>query len=187
MHHSASPGGYGPEQKAGAELRLLILVIIGVMWVLVLLPPLMRSIREGRPSDSVGSFRRQLTVLERATPGQVRSANPYLGGPVVGYGMTAASARSSRPAASFGSQRRRQAERRRQVFVSLLGVTVVTTLLALLTGQRLLQAVAGLACLLLAGFTWMLLQRQAHASRRTRVAVARMPRIDDDVDAVYRR
>lgn len=164
----------------------MILVIIFMMWVLVLLPPFLRSIREGRPADSVVSFRRQLTVLERASPGQMRSANPYLGGPVTGY-SPALGARSARPASSFGSQRRRQAERRRQVFVSLFGVTAVSTLLAVVIGHRLLQGFAGLACLLLAGFTWMLLRRQAAASHRTKVAVARMPRIDQDAYAAHDR
>src|SRR5262245_52365715 len=38
------------------------------MWVLVLAPPLLRSRSEGRPSTSIGSFRRQLATLSRTAP-----------------------------------------------------------------------------------------------------------------------
>ncbi|HEY1279507.1 MAG TPA: hypothetical protein VGF22_07530 [Acidimicrobiales bacterium] len=38
------------------------------MWVLVLVPPLLRSRSEGRPSTSVGSFRQQLATLSRTGP-----------------------------------------------------------------------------------------------------------------------
>jgi hypothetical protein len=39
------------------------------MWVLVLAPPLLRSRSEGRPSNSIGTFRRQLATLSRTSPG----------------------------------------------------------------------------------------------------------------------
>jgi hypothetical protein len=47
----------------------LVVVILAAMWVLVLVPPLLRSRSEGRPSTSVGSFRHQLATLSRAGPG----------------------------------------------------------------------------------------------------------------------
>jgi hypothetical protein len=43
----------------------LVVVILAAMWVLVLVPPLLRSRSEGRPSTSVGSFRQQLATLSR--------------------------------------------------------------------------------------------------------------------------
>jgi len=50
-------------------VTLLVLVILAVMWAAVLLPPWLRGRSSDRPSDSIHSFRRQLSVLERATPG----------------------------------------------------------------------------------------------------------------------
>jgi hypothetical protein len=46
----------------------LVVVILAAMWVLVLVPPLLRSRSEGRPSTSIGSFRRQLATLSRTSP-----------------------------------------------------------------------------------------------------------------------
>jgi hypothetical protein len=46
----------------------LVVVILAAMWVLVLVPPLLRSRSEGRPSTSVGSFRQQLNTLSRTGP-----------------------------------------------------------------------------------------------------------------------
>ena len=46
----------------------MVVVILAAMWVLVLVPPLLRSRSEGRPSTSVGSFRQQLATLSRTGP-----------------------------------------------------------------------------------------------------------------------
>ena len=43
----------------------LVLVILAVMWVLVLVPPLLRSRTDGRPNHSISSFQRQLRTLQR--------------------------------------------------------------------------------------------------------------------------
>ena len=53
---------------------LLVLVILGLIWAAVLVPPYLQNRREHRPGDSIASFRHQLSVLERATPeGRARS------------------------------------------------------------------------------------------------------------------
>jgi hypothetical protein len=154
----------------------LILVILGVMWVLVLLPPFLRSIREGRPSDSVGSFRRQLTVLERATPGTYRG--PSTMAPVAGLAPRTSSA---------AARRRRQAERRRMVFTGIAVVAVLSGVLGLFTGTRLLLAVGGASFLVLAGFTWLAIQQQgAAASAPAPRRVSRWRPAEDDLFAGYR-
>lgn len=48
---------------------MLVLMILAAVWAAVLLPPFIRSRREGRPGSSVLHFRAQLSTLERATPG----------------------------------------------------------------------------------------------------------------------
>ena len=47
---------------------MLVLVILGLIWGFVLIPPYLQNRRESRPSDSIASFRQQLSVLERTTP-----------------------------------------------------------------------------------------------------------------------
>jgi len=47
----------------------LILLVVAAAWAAVLLPPLFRSRVESRPGSSVSSFRRQLSSLQRSTPG----------------------------------------------------------------------------------------------------------------------
>jgi hypothetical protein len=46
----------------------LVVVILAAMWVLVLVPPLLRSRSDSRPSTSIGSFRQQLATLSRTGP-----------------------------------------------------------------------------------------------------------------------
>ena len=46
----------------------MVVVILAAMWVLVLAPPLLRSRSDGRPSNSIGTFRRQLATLSRTSP-----------------------------------------------------------------------------------------------------------------------
>jgi hypothetical protein len=62
----------------------LIVVILAVAWIVVLVPPLLRSRSDGRPSTSIGSFRQQLATLSRTAPGRrgvVRPLNEPMGVP----------------------------------------------------------------------------------------------------------
>ena len=62
----------------------LIVVILAVAWIVVLVPPLLRSRSDGRPSTSIGSFRQQLATLSRTGPdrgGVVRPLNRPMGVP----------------------------------------------------------------------------------------------------------
>jgi hypothetical protein len=69
IHHAERRDDYRPEKEKGqAGVTPLVVVILAAMWVLVLVPPLLRSRSEGRPSTSVGSFRQQLATLSRTGP-----------------------------------------------------------------------------------------------------------------------
>jgi len=119
---------------------VLVLVILGLIWGFVLIPPYLQTRRESRPGDSIASFRQQLNVLERTTPGG-RSGN--LSRLDVGrYEAPRHQPRSNvaqlaahRPAPSQAAVRRAEVRRRRRdVFVTLLGAVVVTLLLAVALG-----------------------------------------------------
>src|SRR5262245_18959278 len=76
--HGWSRGAeYGPRQHKGrlrSVTTVLVLVIHGFVRGFVFVPPYLQNRRESRPSDSTASFRQQLSVLERTTPGS-RSSN----------------------------------------------------------------------------------------------------------------
>jgi hypothetical protein len=117
---------------------LLVLVILGLIWAAVLVPPYLQNRRESRPGDSIASFRRQLSVLERATPeGRARATVTRLDSrpdwsPAPPMAAAHRPARPAyRPAASSMSAARK---RRRDVFLTLLGAVGVTFLGAVAMG-----------------------------------------------------
>jgi hypothetical protein len=120
------------------------LVILAMMWVLVLVPPLLRSRSDGRPSASVHSFRRQLSTLGRAAPMHAsmsvarvrtpgRPAGAYRPAPQ-GYGHAAPRGYgyASGRAVSLGrmSQRAAAKRRRQNVLLTLVGGAFFTGVVA---------------------------------------------------------
>ena len=124
---------------------MLVLVILGLIWGFVLIPPYLATRRESRPSDSIASFRQQLSVLERTTPGTGATnlarldvgryeAPRYEPRSNVSQ-LAARSSASRRPAPSSAAQRRSEVRRRRRdVFVTLLGAVGVSFALAFVLG-----------------------------------------------------
>jgi hypothetical protein len=108
----------------------LILVVLAVVWVAVLVPPFLRGRREGRPGDSINSFRQQLNVLERAAPsGRASFPSSVIHRPspvrVPPRGYVAPATIASR---------RRARQRRRQVLQVLIGLALLTATLAVAAG-----------------------------------------------------
>ena len=123
---------------------LLVLVILGLIWAAVLVPPYLQNRREHRPGDSIASFRHQLSVLERATPeGRARSLRfdhgrdwapepqAYAPAPAA---RRAGPAVAPRPSASLAVRPSSARKRRKDVFLTLLGAVAVTFLLAIAMG-----------------------------------------------------
>jgi hypothetical protein len=128
----------------------LVLFILAVIWAAVLLPPYLQNRSESRPADSISSFQRQLSVLERRSvvvnPALQRS-NPtraYTAAPMVRIGRNEAK------------------KRRRDVLFTLAGTAAVTLVLAFMLGG--LVWGLHLACDLLLGAYVVLL---AQAQQRT--------------------
>jgi hypothetical protein len=115
---------------------LLVLVILGLIWAAVLLPPYLQNRRESRPGDSIASFRHQLSVLERATPeGRARATVTRIDSrPEWAPTPQMASAYRPRPVARRATTMSATRKRRRDVFVTLLGAVGVTFLLAVALG-----------------------------------------------------
>ncbi|MEO7428632.1 MAG: hypothetical protein ABIY48_04530 [Acidimicrobiales bacterium] len=120
---------------------MLVLVILAAIWAAVLLPPYLQNRRDTRPGDSIATFRTQLSVLERTTPGG-RSGSlarldvgRYDPPTYVPPAARRAPGRAARPAPSQAAMRRAEARRRRRdVFLTLLGAVAVTFVLAVVFG-----------------------------------------------------
>jgi hypothetical protein len=151
---------------------LLVLVILGLIWGAVLLPPYLQNRREHRPGDSIASFRHQLSVIERATPEGRARANAY------GYGrsewaqptpITAARPRAGRAVAARPAPRpaamSMARKRRRDVFLTLLAAVPVTFVLAFAMGGMvwMLQLVADVAFV---GYVGLLVKLQQEAAEK---------------------
>ena len=146
-------------------MEMLAVVCLAVVWACFLVPPVLRRHREGRPSSSVTSFRRQLSTLERATPGtSLRPPQPsYRGAPALGT----SSARLARAEVL---------RRRQNVLVGLLGATGFTFLLAVLATGALTVLLFLASAGSLAAYVYALVQlRQRAVEAQSKVRVLRPP------------
>jgi hypothetical protein len=119
-------------------VSIVVLLILAVVWGVFLVPQVLRARADRGPADSIGSFRNQLSMIERSLPdgsGRVhhlgaRRAAPQpamvasrgLGAPAVGLGVA-----GYRPPTRSELQRRR-----RDVLLALLAAVVATLALGLL-------------------------------------------------------
>lgn len=137
----------------------MVLFVLAVIWA-VYLASWVRSRSEHRSVNSISSFNKHLSVLERTSP--------------AGQGRASAS-RSSIAYPSYGPMARRAAHmtksearrRRRDVLFALAGVALVTLMLAVLVGGPLvyLQLLADVA---LVGYIGLLAHTQRLAVDRRR-------------------
>lgn len=147
---------------------MLVLVILAAIWAAVLLPPYLQNRRETRPGDSIATFRSQLSVLERTTPGGRSSSLSRLD--VGRYEppryIPPAARRTNRPTPSQAAMRRAEVRRRRRdVFLTLFGAVGVSFLLAVVLGGSvwMLQAAIDVAFL---GYIAMLISIQQQSAER---------------------
>jgi len=136
----------------------VVLLILAVIWAAVLIPPLLGARAEARPADSIGDFRRQLSVLRRTAPVSMPPAHT-MGNvvPIVPV-QPAVVVRDS-------ARRRRTLKRRRDVFYALLTAMGGSLLLAVVG----LKAMLGLHLLLdvaFAGYVAMLVRMRNETAER---------------------
>jgi hypothetical protein len=173
-------------------MQKLILLVVGAAWIAVLVPPLLRSRMERRPSSSVSDFRRQLTNLQRAVPvrgmAPVRSmARPLVPGgrgdrPALRTDVRAdlgARAHASRSHATAElrrpSQRRLVIQRRRNVLFGLVATTAITLFLAFDTKSDFMIYAFVFSAVSLSGYCYRLAQlRRAEEVRTVRPAYRRV-------------
>ena len=137
----------------------MVLLILAVVWAAVLVPPMLRSRADGRPSDSISQFRRHLRVLHRTTPHGLAP---------VGHSIPPVSSPYGSPITMRAADlsRRRAQERRKMVLVGLLGLMGGTLLLGLLPPLRLLLVAHVLLDVLFATYCALLVRMRSLASER---------------------
>jgi hypothetical protein len=155
-------------------LILLLLAVwggVGVWWFM--------NRPEGRSTDSIGSFRQQLRVLERTGPTTVvpayRMQSPDLGVYGAQRVPTRVTGRSGLMTPSIVAARRRAAQkRRRDVFYGLVAAFTGSVLLGFMPGLSVMWWLAALLLATLALYVVVLMQlKAASAPRPARAANVR--------------
>lgn len=144
----------------------MVLLVLAGIWVAVIAVPLVRAKTEGKLGDSIGSFRRHLSVLERAAPMTVAPANrlrlPHSTGAIGPYRPMAAHGR-----VAPGRGRRQQAQRRRRdVLMGLVVAMAGSALLAMIPGLSVMWMVNVVVDILFVGYVALLVRMRNVAAER---------------------
>jgi hypothetical protein len=139
-------------------VTIAVILILGVIWAAVLIPPILRARASQPHSDSVGDFHHKLSILghtngtHRKRPERLSPAKPMF-------------------APSRGPGRQSPAQKRRQdVLLVLVGVCALTLVLAVVTRQPMLFAVHLAADVALGGYVYLLLQyKQRSGEQQSKV------------------
>lgn len=162
----------------------MVLLVLAIIWG-VLLVSWLRSRTEGTFADSVGTFRRHLTVLERTTPSIVAPANRLRSGPVAGRtsippyrssaripGQRLAPQRPATPASrslprpQTSAARRQSQKRRRDVFFALIAGVVGSLLLSVVSGVSAMWTVQVVFDLCFTAYVALLIRMRNLAAER---------------------
>ncbi len=109
---------------------LLVLVFLVGMWVALLVGPVLQHRGSGgnRGGDSIKSFQRQLSVLDRSRPGRSAMVRPAASAPASRMALGRPSMRPSQARARVAAQRRKR------IVTVLAGLTFSFLVLSFLSG-----------------------------------------------------
>ena len=148
----------------------MVLLVLAGIWAAVIIAPMVRARVEGTPADSIGSFRRQLSVLERTAPSVVHPANRLRvpsAAAIPPYRPQVARPHLPLVPSSNAALRRQQIRRRRRdVFFALVTGTAGSLLLGLLPGLRVMLFVFPAFVVLLASYVGLLIRLRNLAAER---------------------
>jgi hypothetical protein len=168
-------------------LTTLVILVLIAIWATVLMYPILRFRMQGGFGDSIGTFRRHLTVLERAAPNSVSPANrlrlPQSSPAVRPYGRWVR-ARTGPPSQSVGgrrypppvalARRHKLQKRRRDVLFTLVAGIIGSFLLGLIPGLSMMLFVCAGFVLLFAGYVGLLV-RLHHLATERQMRLAFLP------------
>ncbi|HEX3540933.1 MAG TPA: hypothetical protein VHT75_10885 [Acidimicrobiales bacterium] len=146
----------------------MVLLVLAGIWLVVIAVPLVRARTEGTLGDSIGSFRRHLSVLERAAPMTVAPANrmhlprSQAAGVIGPYRPPSANA-----GRAVSGRRRQQAQkRRRDVLMGLVVAMAGSALLAMIPGLSVMWLVNVVVDVLFVGYVGLLVRMRNVAAER---------------------
>jgi len=147
----------------------VLLIILAVVWA-VYLVSWARSRTEHRSVNSISTFNKHLSVLERTTPGRSSAPTRIAGSPApqrtgVSLARPAFAPTAYRTTGGIGMSRQQARERRKNVLFALAGAALVTLALTVLLGGPFLYLQL-LTDVLLAGYVLLLVQTQRMAVER---------------------
>ena len=142
----------------------MVFLILALVWAAFLVPQVLRARAEGSPADSIGAFRKQLSVLQRTMPRP--DGDPFA--------PAAAVAAHSAFGAGMRPRRSTVRKRRRQILVGLLAAMSGTLVLGLIPGLQLFL-VAHLAVDVLCGAYVALLIRARNLAGERDAKVRYLP------------
>ena len=139
-------------------MTIAVILVLGILWVAVLVPPILRARGAQNRSDSVGDFHHKLRSLGQANGHRSRPRRTSAASPIF--------VPSSTGPASMSAQQKR----RRDVLFVLLGLVAFTFFLAVLTRSMAFIALQVVADVALAGYVYLLLQyKQRAQGQRSKV------------------
>jgi hypothetical protein len=147
-------------------LTIVVLLFLAVIWAAVLVPPMLRARAEGRPADSIGNFRHQLSVLQRTAPGVVAPANTLRTPMAMGPYRPIAPGLSIRSVSPEASRRARTLKRRRDVLFGLLGAMGGSLVLGMLPSLRVLWGLHVVLDVLFVAYVTLLVRMRNVAAER---------------------
>jgi hypothetical protein len=148
-------------------LTIAVILILGILWVAVLVPPIMRARgQQGHGGSGIGDFTHRLASVGRTLGHRDRRSH--------GSSMPRPLYVPSGPAANYGASggmvpggMNAQQKRRRDVLLVLGGAAGFTLLLALFTRSTMFIGLFLLAAAALGGYVYLLLQYKQRAQERT--------------------
>ena len=139
-------------------MTIAVILVLGILWVAVLVPPILRARGQQSRSDSVGDFHHKLRSLGQANGHRSRPRRTTASSPIFV------------PAGTGPGSMNAQQKRRRDVLFVLLGLVAFTFFLAVLTRSMAFIALQLIADVALAGYVYLLLQyKQRAQGQRPRV------------------
>lgn len=149
---------------------LLVLVFLVGMWVALLAGPVLQSRGSGgtRGGDSIKSFQRQLSMLERRSPDRSSMVRPLASAPSVRRVGERPSVGANR--VPGGHRARLAAQRRRRIVTGLSGLTFTMIVLAFAKGGLFIPLFFVFGGLLVAYVALMFHLLRSQAEREMKVA-----------------
>ena len=145
-------------------MNFVVILILAIVWALFLIPQALRARAEHSPADSIGAFRRQLSVLERTAPASPARPGARLAPYTPGAKIRALPRPAERDAIALSRAEARK--RRKDILVGLLATMGATFVLGLIPAFRVLLTVHVLLDVLFVAYVALLIRARNAAAER---------------------